>query len=517
MYKPIRALMGGAVAVSLIALAACSGGTAQTGGASSSGGNLTIARAADAISMDNTTTFDNNSIFVQEQIMETLFTVTNDGQKVKPWLATGYKLSSDGLTYTVTLRKGVKFSNGTPMTAKDVKFSIDADSKTADTGWGYINAAIKDVKVVDDSTVEFDLKYKWAPFLADLALFSNGIVPDNYGGKTKAAFYQAPVGTGPFKWGQWKKGQSLKLVKNTNYWQKGKPSLNSVTWTVVPDSNTRKLQLQGGQIDIDDTPDWSSFKSLQNASGLKAETFPSTYEEYIAFNEKHAPFNDVHVRRAISYAIDRTAIIKSVLFGNGTPANSLLSPGTPYYDKNATAQTYDMARAKAELAQSSEPKGFSTTILVASGDSNQQSIAQILQSSLAELGIKLTIRTLDPTANKQARNNRDFDMTVTAWTMDIPDPDEWTSFAVDPNGGSGSAYTSYDNPKVVALNKEAQQTSDTAQRQKLYSQLQNLTGQDAFLAYVYYAPYAYAVSDKVSGFLVTPLGNYHLEDVKKAG
>ncbi len=517
MYKPMRTLLGGVIASSMLALAACSGGTAQTGGGSSSGGDLTIARAADAISMDNTTTFDNNSIFVQEQIMEPLFTVTDDGQKVKPWLASGYKLSSDGLTYTVSLRQGVKFSNGTPMTAKDVKFSIDADSKTADTGWGYINAAIKDVKVINDSTVEFDLKYKWAPFLADLALFSNGIVPDNYGGKTKAEFYQAPVGTGPFKWDKWQKGQSLKLVKNTNYWQKGKPTLDSVTWTVVPDSNTRKLQLQGGQIDIDDTPDWSSFNALQSASGLKAVTFPSTYEEYIAFNQKRAPFNDVHVRRAISYAIDRKSIIKTVLFGHGTEANSLLSPGTPYYDKSAQAQQYDTAKAKAELAESSRPDGFSTTILVASGDANQQSIAQIMQSELAKLNIKLTIKSLDPTANKQARNQKDFDMTVTAWTMDIPDPDEWTSFAVDPNGGSSSAYTSYNNPQVVALNKQAQQTSDTAERQKLYSELQQKTGQDAFLAYLYYAPYAYAISNKVSGFMVTPLGNYNLEDVKKAG
>ncbi|WP_344772751.1 ABC transporter substrate-binding protein [Gryllotalpicola kribbensis] len=503
---------------SAILLTACSGsGTgSNTGSTAATGGDLVIARAADAISMDNTSTFDNNSIFVQEQIMETLFTVTDDGQDVKPWLATGYKISDDGLTYTINLRKGVKFSNGDPMTAKDVKFSIDADTATGNDGWGYINAAIDTVSVVDDSTVQIKLKYKWAPFLADLALFSNAVVPANYGGKTKAEFYQAPVGTGPFKWGSWKKGQSLKLVKNTNYWQKGKPYLDSVTWNVVADSNTRKLQLQGGQIDIDDTPDWSSFQSLKTASGVKAVTFNSTYEEYLAFNQKHAPFNDVHIRRAIAYAIDRKAIVKSVLFGNGTVANSLLSPGTPYYDKNATAPSYDLAEAKKELAQSSKPDGFTTSILIASGNADQQSIAQILQQELAKIGITLKIQTLDPTANKQARNAGNFDMTLSAWTMDIPDPDEWTSFAVDPDGGSNSAFTGYNNPAVVRLNKKAQQTTDSDERQKLYSQLQDQTGQDAFLAYLYYSPYVYATSDKVSGFTVTPLGNYHLEDVKKS-
>ncbi len=142
------------------------------------------------------------------------------------------------------------------------------------------------------------LKYAWAPLIADLSLFANGVVPANYGGKTKAAFYDAPVGTGPYVWDYWKKGQSLKLTANKNYWQKGKPYLSSVSWNVVPDANTRKLQVQGGQIDIDDTPDWSSFASLKAASGVNAETFPSTQINYIAFNQKRAPFNDVHIRTA---------------------------------------------------------------------------------------------------------------------------------------------------------------------------------------------------------------------------
>jgi len=508
--------VGLAVASALVLTACGSSGGGGSNTGSASGGNLTIARAADAISMDNTSTFDNNSIYVQEQIMETLFTVTDDGQDVKPWLATGYKISDDGLTYTINLRKGVKFSDGKPMTAKDVKFSIDADTATGNDGWGYINAAIDTVSVVDDDTVKIALKYKWAPFLADLALFSNGIVPNNYGGKTKAEFYKAPVGTGPFKWDSWKKGQSLKLVKNTHYWQKGKPYLDSVTWTVVPDSNTRKLQLQGGQIDIDDTPDWSSFQSLKSASGIDAKTFPSTYMEYVAMNEKRAPFSDVHARRAVAYAIDRDAIVKSVLFGNGSAANSLLSPGTPFYDKNANGPQYDVSKAKQELAQSSTPNGFSTSLLIASGDATQQSIAQIMQQELAKIGVTLKIQTLDPTANKQARLAGNFDMTLSAWTMDIPDPDEWTSWAVDPAGGSSSAFTHYNNPDVIAINKKAQQTTDKDTRAKLYDELQQKTGDDAFLAYLYYSPYVFATTDKVSGFTVTPLGNYHLEDVHKA-
>ncbi len=474
-----------------------------------------MAWSADIISMDKTMTFDNNSIRVMEQVMEPLFQASADGTEVKPWLATGYTISDDKKTYTIKLRSGVKFSDGTPMTAKDVKFSIDEDTKTGAAGWGFINSAIDSVTATDDSTVTVKLKYAWAPLIADLSLFSNGVIPENYGGKTSAAFYAAPVGTGPFVWDSWKKGQSLKLTANKNYWQKGKPYLSSVQWNVVPDANTRKLQVQGGQIDIDDTPDWSSLASLKSAAGVKATTFPSTQIDYVAFNQTRSPFDDVHIRQAISMAIDRKAMVKAVLFGNGQIANSLLSPGTPYYDKNAGGATLDVSGAKAELAKSSKPNGFTTTLLISSGNPNQASVAQIMQSELKDIGVTMNIKQLDPTANKQARLASDFDMALSAWTMDIPDPDEWTSFAVDPSGGSKSAFTSYDNPAVIAVNKKAQQETDATKRQELYSQLQKQTSADAFLAYLYYSPYVYATTDKVQGFHVTPLGNYLLQDVYK--
>lgn len=518
MTRSTRLRFTGLAAVATVALAACGSGTSTSGSGGSSapvaGGTLTFARSQDIISMDKTTTFDNNSIYVMEQIMEPLFTVSKDGSKVDPWLATGDDISADKLTYTIHLRKNVKFSNGQPMTAADVKFSIDENTKTGGDGWGYINSAIDSVTATDPSTVTIKLKYAWAPLLADLSLFANGIIPNNYGGKTKDEFYNAPVGTGPFVWGSWTKGQSVKVTANKDYWG-NKPHLDAVQWNVVADANTRKLQLQGGQIDIDDTPDWSSFQSLKGSPGINAQTFKSTYEEYVTLNEQRKPFQDVHVRRAIAYAIDRNAIIKTVLFGNGTVADSLLSPGTPFYDKNNGAPTFDVAKAKAELAQSSVPQGFSTTILIASGNADQASIAQIMQSELKDIGITLKITQLDPTAQKQARLKSQFDMVAQAWTMDIPDPDEWTSFAVDPNGGSHSSFSYYNNPKVIDLNKQAEKETDDSKRQQLYSQLQTQVSADSPFAYLYYAPYVFAMKDSVKGFYSTPLGNYHLEDVYK--
>jgi peptide/nickel transport system substrate-binding protein len=516
----MRTRIGVAIAVTAaLTLGGCSaggGGSTESGSAAAVGGDLVMARGADIQSLNKTTIFDNNTIRVIQQMMEPLFMVSPDGATIDPWLATGYEISDDGLTYTITLRDDVTFSNGDPMTAADVKFSIDENTASGAAGWGFVNDAIDTVTATDDTTVTVLLKRPWAPFIADLSIFANGIIPLDYGGKTAEEFYTAPIGTGPFVWDSWTPGQSVKLTKNDQYWQEGKPSLDSVTWTVVADANTRQLQVQGGQIDIDDTPDWSSVEALSSAPGVKVDTYESTQIDYMAFNQLRPPFDDVHVRRALSYAIDRDALVDAVLFGNGDPAYSLLSPGTPYFDEDAGGADYDVDKAKEELAQSSMPDGFTTTILTRSGDANQAAVAQIMQSEFAEIGVTLEITTLDPTAARAARQALDFDMALLAWTMDIPDPDQWTSFAVDPEGGSEAGYTSYNNPDVIALNKRAATETDEDTRRSLYSDLQKQVSEDAFLAYLYYSPYVFATTDEIDGFHVTPLGNYHLEDVTKS-
>lgn len=517
--RPVVAALTAAVA----ALAAACGGSGSGGstGAGPSakpvrGGDLVIARTADSQSMNATTVFQNESIWVFEQIYETLYTVTPDGKGVRPWLATGYTVSPDKRTYTFTLRKGVTFSNGAPLTAADVKFSID-QATAATQGWGYINAAIKDTKAPSPSTFVVDLKYPWAPLIADLSLFSNGIVPKGYGGQTAAAFYEHPVGTGPFEWGSWQKGKQLKLVRNPRYWQPGKPYLDSVTWTDTADSNTRNLQLKGGQADVDEFPAWSTVAQLKATPDVKVDLFPSTRTDYLAFNETKKPFQDPHVRRAISYALDRNSLIKAVLFGNGTKATSFLSPTTPYYAAGTVGQDFDLTAAKRELAASTVPSGFSTSILVSAGEADDLTLAQIVQSALKPLGITVQVSQLDANTVNTRQQALDYDMMFTAWTMDISDPDELTTFAVDPKAGSKSFFTLYSNPAVVAANTAAAKTLDTATRQQLYTRIQSLAAQDAFLAPLYYSPYAYASSTKVNGFAVTPLGNYHLEDVWKTG
>ena len=503
----------------LVLLAGCSsggngsaGGTTGTTGGPVHGGNLVFAAVQDARSMNNTTVFDNNSIWIFEQIFQPLYTVTNNGKGVMPWLATSYTMSADKKTYTFKLRPGVKFSNGKLMTSADVKFSIDQNRK-ATAGWAYLDTAIASVDDPSPETVVIHLKYPWAPLLADLSIFANGIVPNNYGGQTETQFYNAPIGTGPFKWDFWHKGSALKLVRNPFYWQPGKPYLNSITWTDVPSDNTRELQLKGGQAQIDQTPAWSTVASLKTTPGVNMDLFNSTQTNYLSFNELRTPFQDVHVRRAISLAIDRAALVKAVLFGNGKPANSLFPPQVPFYQAATPGLQFNLTQAKAEMAKSSVPHGFSTTMLIASGNSDYLTIATIVQAELKPLGIKVNIQQLDPNTADSNQQALKYDMTLTLWTMDIPDPDELATFAVDPKSGAKSFFTAYDNPTVVKDTHAAELTTVDAQRQALYNTVQADAAADAFMAYLYYSPYPYATTSNVHGFYVTPLGNMHMENV----
>jgi peptide/nickel transport system substrate-binding protein len=477
------------------------------------GGHLRIARIEDSQSFDKTTVFQNESLWLIQQINESIYTATPDGKSVRPWLATGHTVTPDGKRYTFKLRRDVRFSNGQPMTSADVKFSFD-DARKQDKGWGFLDVAIKNVQAPDRYTVVINLKYPWTPFLADAAVFANGVIPNNFAGKTRAEFYKAPIGTGPFMWDSRVVGRSVTFKRNPFYWQKGKPYLDRVTWTFVSDQNTRELQLRGGQIEINEFPPFNSIARLKRTPGIKMHLFPSTRTDYLVMNHSYGPLGDRHVRRAISYAIDRAAIVRSVLFGNGRPANSFMPPQVPYYDPRAPGLQYDMNKARAELAQSNFKDGFDVELIVGAGEQTDNAIGQVLQQSLKRLNINVRFRTLDTSTAFQMIQQRKYQLGFSYWTMDIADPDELVTFAVDPKGGGAfSFFTNYNNPNVVKLSKQAQRERSTAKRRSLYAQIQRLAAQDAFMAFLYYSPFRYATTDKVHGFFVYPLGNYHLENV----
>ena len=457
----------------------------------------------------------NDSIFIQEQIFEPLFMINQDGKSVRPWLATSGTVGADKLTWTIKLRTDVKFSNGTPMTSADVKFSIDTAQKGS--GWGFLLTQIASTSAPTPDTFIIKTKTPWAPMLSDLAAFANAILPANYGGLTADAFFKAPIGTGPFTLQSWTPGTDIKFVANKNYWQPGKPYLNSVDWRYVTDDNTRALDLQSGQSDINEFPPSTSFAQALKTPGVTGTAFPAAASQYLAMNEKIPALKDVHVRRALSYALDRKSIIKVVLAGYGTVSNSILAPNVGFYDKNTPGIQYDLTKAAAELKLSKKySKGLKLSYLASAGSVQDSAISSIFQAALKKIGVTLTIKTQENRVKRATQKSQSYDITSTAWTMDISDPDELMTFALNPvEGGTNDFYTSYNNPKVVAAVKLGQTSVNPATRQKAYSLAQKLSAQEAMMMFVYNAPYIYTWSKKITGFQVAPTLQYHMEDVRK--
>jgi peptide/nickel transport system substrate-binding protein len=498
------AALGASVALTACGSGADGGTTTAAAGTGSTAASLTIARSADAVTLDPRLANENESIWTSQLLYSTLVVSAPDGKSVRPALASKYVSSADGLTWTFTLRPGVTFSDGAPVTAADVVFSLGLNRK-ATAPWSFSLAAVKSVKAKGDDTVVIGLKHPYAPLLANLALFANAVVPADFGGRSAKDFYAKPIGSGPYTLSRWDHGSTLKLTANPRWWGP-KLSARTLTFTNVSNDNSRVLQLKGGQADVIETPPLSQLAAISASPGLRATAYPSTYSRFLAMNQKREPFGDIHVRKAIWHALDRAAITKAVLFGKGEVATSFFSEAMPFHAAHTPTLAFDLAAAKAELARSSVPNGFSTTMVVGAGDTTENALGQAIQAALAEIGIKVTLKPVDVTdefANYLGKGN--FDLGLNYYTSDIPDPDEIVSFMV-----SGGFLVGYENPRVTKLASAAAQELDESKRGDMYAEMQRIVAQDAVWIPLYYAPYAYGAGKEAAGFGISTLGSYLL-------
>jgi hypothetical protein len=242
----IRGGQGGAAVFGLSALLAACGGSSSSSNSSSAsssstssasgtpkkGGDLVFARSVAPTTLDPANTIIAGDIYTLNQIFEPLF-ITNPNGTLAPWLAKSFTTSSNHLTWTFNLRPGVKFSDGKPLTADDVVFSIKREAANSDGPLSFLDFAIKSVTAKGSSTVVIKLKTPWAPFESDMSVFANAILPANFGGKSEKAFFESPIGTGPFTLASWTPDSNLTLKANPSYWQPGKPYVDSVTINYV--------------------------------------------------------------------------------------------------------------------------------------------------------------------------------------------------------------------------------------------------------------------------------------------
>jgi peptide/nickel transport system substrate-binding protein len=510
-----RNLIAAIAGITVIALAAAcspsgsnSSGSGADAGTPVRGGTLVIGRPADFQDFSGN---DIESNYVWHQIAEPLFRTKPDGSGTVPWLATGYTVSDGGLTYTIKLHDGVMFSDGTSMTSKDVKFTLENTEANAD--WGFADQAIKSIRTPDPLTVVITTKYPWAPMIADLALFANAIIPANFGGKSSKAFYKAPIGTGPFMWDGWTKGVDQTLIRNPHYWVKGQPYLDKIVYKTIPEDTTRALQLQSGDLDLVEAPPPAQVKTLEANSNLAVLTVPSLQLDYLSMNEARAPYNDVNFRRAVDYGIDRDSIVKAAMFGQGEKANSMLMADMAFYDSTTPGGQYDVAKAKASLAKADVPAGFQMPVLYDPSNLYQKTTAELIQSDLAKVGIKVKLVGTEQNAIYGLWFAKNFDTIILRWANDIADPDEWLEFALNPAQGTFNAFTSYKNPQVTSDVVKAGRTLDTDKRSQLYSEVQHMTAGDANMALLDYPDWVFAMSSKVKGFVGYATAEYHLGSV----
>ncbi len=522
-----RLLRNGAAGSAMLALgpvlAACGSSNSSSSSASSSataasgtpkrGGTLTFARSVAPTQLDPANSIIAGDVYTLDKVFEPLFVTSPQGQLI-PWLASGYQTSADHLTWTFQLRPGVRFSDGSPLTPDDVVFSIKREAANANGPLGFLDSAIKSVKPSGSSAVVITLSAPWAPFLSDISVFANAIIPNNFGGKSERAFFASPVGTGPFLLSSFTPDSNLTLQRNPNYWQAGKPYVDTVQINYVSDDNQRVLELRGGQAEVIDSVPPSNVASLKSDSSVNVFLFPAWEVDLLVLNEQLPQFADRHVRRAIAHAIDTKQLVAATSFGTAQPGGSFIPPSLQYYDPSTPVLAYDLAAAKAELAQSKFPKGFSTQLLISGGVQKWSEFAQIIQQALAPLSIDVKIQSLDHAAFETTFQKYDYEMFIDYAINDISDVDEMASFEVDyKDGGSKSYWSSYDNPAAIALVHQAEAEFDPAKRAALYSQLQAIVADDAPFVALDYPPYIYATTANVKGFAVNPGGAYRLEDV----
>jgi peptide/nickel transport system substrate-binding protein len=486
--------------------------SATAGGTPKRGGTLNFGRETGPTQIDPANSIVGGDVYTLDKIFEPLY-ITNPLGQLVPWLAQGHTVSSDAKTWTFALRPGVRFSDGKPLVADDVVFSILRAAGDKNGPLSFLDFAIKSLKADGDHTVVATLSQPWAPFLSDISVFANGVLPKDFGGRSESAFFANPVGTGPFTLKSLVKGGNVLLERNPHYWQPGKPYLDAVNFVYINDDNQRVLQLKGGQVEVISAVPATQVAALKADPSLVLKAFGSWAVDLLFFNEKVPQLADRHVRRAINYALNIPAIARATTYGTAPPGNSFFPPSLQYY-KHVPTLGYSLAAARAELAKSRYPHGFSMSILVPSGTVQYVAAATIIQQELKPLNITVTLNQLDNAAYTAAFQAFNYQAMINGATNDISDPDEMASFQVDvKNGGSHSFWTFYDNPHAIALVHQAETEFNDAKRAALYAQIQGIVAQDAPYIALDYPPNIYAWAPRLHGFAVNPGGAYRLEDV----
>jgi len=408
---------------------------------------------------------------VYANVFEGLTRINRNGE-VKPALAKSWTISDDGLTYTFTLNDGVKFHDGSDMTAEDVKFSLDrAMAEDSTNAQKALFEPIEKVEVTNPSTVVITLKRPTGHFLFNLGWGDAVIVSPETADTNK----EKPVGTGPFKFVEWVPGDHITIEKNPDYW--GNPvALDKATFKIIPDPAAATAALLAEDVDAfanfpapEALPQFEADPRFIVANGsTEGETILST-------NNGKAPFDNIKVRQAIAHAIDRQAIIDGAMFGRGTPIGSHFAPHHPAYVDLTGTYPLDLDKAKALLAEAGFPDGFEATLKLPPPTYARRG-GEIIADQLGKVGIKLEIIPVEWAQwLEQAFKGKDYDLTIVSHTepMDI-------GIYARPD-----YYFAYQNPKFDEVMDNLAAETDTEKRYALMGEAQKILADDAVNGFLF--------------------------------
>ncbi|MBN9173366.1 MAG: ABC transporter substrate-binding protein [Microbacterium sp.] len=507
-----------ALALSLVGCTGGGGNAASSGAATGAcaaspkaGGKIVVGKQNETLSLSPYATpggFGDTEAL--NMIFETLVRMDPTGktQDIVGGIADTWSVADNGLSYTFHIRDGAKFSNGRAVTPEDVKYSLDNWSNPDKSQWAAFARGYKGTTVVDTSTVRVEMSEPIGGFLYSLAMVTAAILPAKEAEAAGAAFFDAPIGSGPFVVDKWVKGSSISFTKNPDYWDKKAPLLDEVDFRFITDDNTRSLALRSGDVQMVDSVPWSQVQSLKSDAALSIQQFKIPSWILLSLNNKKGPLGDQKVRQALSLAIDRDAVNKKIYFGMGEKPNSMLP--RLRYDADASKITptpYDLSKAKSLIADSGYADGFTANLEYPSGNAAFDSLAAVLQDAWAKLGVTVKLLPEDQATLSKNFTGGTYDIMLpyAFAASDVPIPDEFAEFYAV-KGSTNGFFTWWNDPALQADVLKFTGTTADAKRAELWPPIQKAMLEAQPAINVLNLPLVNGHSTKVCGFTTNPIG-----------
>ena len=438
---------------------------------------------------------------VMFNVFEGLMKPTPEGD-LTPAIASDYQVSEDRLTYTFTLRDGVKFHNGDTVTAEDVVYSIQRCAAATETGIVPVEAFsnITDIQAPDASTVIITLAQPDNEFLSYM---TTAVLPADYDQQDTD-----PVGTGPFKFVSWELGGDVVLEAFEDYWG-GAPAVKRVIFRTIPEALNRTIGLETGEVDLAYDLGITDLESLAGNESVTTLTSPSTTVWYVGMNVQKAPFDNEKVRQAVAYALDPQGYIDLVFSGEATPANyTMLPPSVDGYVSDCSDYSCNVEKAKELLAEAGYPDGFSTTLWCSDTQVMRDS-AVVIQEQLRQVGINAEVKTLESGQFQSETGNGAHDMFIMSKTSIDPDSMLRSMYHTEALGPSGNRCF-WTTPEVDALIDEASTTTDTEHAMELYAEIQSKVAEAAPLVPMAVEHLNAGMQSNVKGFGLYPGKSHYI-------